>query len=133
MTKWQEHKDELEKLIADGVTYEAIGKKYGCTGANIKKQARKLGIILPRRREVNDCETFNKGVKRKTCVVCGKPISRGNVCSRSCSKKLKDQEKIERWLDGENFLRGATQVPRLFVTTFSQNMGVNAKNVVGEK
>lgn len=112
MWKWSEHREILETLINEGVSYEDIGRKFGCTGANIKKQAKKLGIVLPKRREVKDCETFNKGVKRKTCVVCGKPISRGNVCSRSCSKKKKDLEKVERWLNGENFQRGATQVPR---------------------
>lgn len=112
MLKWSEQKEILETLINNGVSYEDIGRKFGCTGANVKKQAKKLGIVLPKRRKVNDNETFNKGVRRKKCVVCGKSISRGNVCSRKCGQKKKDFEKIERWLNGENFQRGATGVPK---------------------
>lgn len=41
-------KEELEQLIfEDELSYEEIGRRYGCTGANIKKQAKKLGLELP--------------------------------------------------------------------------------------
>ena len=34
------NKEELEKLILeDGLSYEAIGRQFGCTGSNIKKVA----------------------------------------------------------------------------------------------
>jgi biotin operon repressor len=46
--KWLNEKENLERLInIDKVSYEEIGRKYGCSGANIKKQAKKLGIELP--------------------------------------------------------------------------------------
>jgi len=111
MVIWKNEKDTLKYYIDLGISYEEIGRKYGCTGANIKKQAKKLGIVLSQKRKINEKETFNKGVKRKTCIVCGKPISRGLFCSNECHNKHRDSEKTERWLNGENFLRGASQVP----------------------
>jgi hypothetical protein len=45
----------------DKLSYEEIGRKYGCSGSNIKKVAQRIGIELPRRRKVNPNETFNKG------------------------------------------------------------------------
>ncbi len=51
---WIEQKDKLEYLInVEKASYEEIGRKYGCTGSNIKKQAKKLGISLPKRRKIN--------------------------------------------------------------------------------
>ena len=50
---------EVERLINEGVSYEEIGRQYGCTGSNIKKVALRLGIELKARRTVNENETFN--------------------------------------------------------------------------
>jgi hypothetical protein len=45
-------KEELEKLIlVDCLTYDAIGVRYGVSGAAIRKAAKKLGIELPTRRK----------------------------------------------------------------------------------
>lgn len=42
---WDLEKDKLEKLIlTDKVSYEEIGRMYGCTGSNIRRVAKKLGI-----------------------------------------------------------------------------------------
>lgn len=61
MSKWESEKEELERLInVEKVSYEEIGRKYGCSGANIKKVAKKLGINLPQRRKINPSETFNR-------------------------------------------------------------------------
>ena len=38
MSKWEFEKENLEKLIlVDKISYEEIGRRYGCTGSNIKK------------------------------------------------------------------------------------------------
>lgn len=38
MTNWESQKEILNKLInEDHLSYEEIGRYYGCTGANIKK------------------------------------------------------------------------------------------------
>lgn len=59
-------KEELEDLILEqNKPYSFIGKKYGVSGAAIKKAAIKLGIPLPRRRVVNTKENFShKGFKK---------------------------------------------------------------------
>jgi len=65
-SKWQEEKEELERLInVEKVSYEEIGRRYGCSGANIKKQAKAVGIILPQRRSINPEEKFvgNKSIE----------------------------------------------------------------------
>ena len=83
---WIEQKDKLEYLInVEKSSYEEIGRKYGCTGSNIKKQAKKLGIIIPKRRKISPNETFNKGT-HKCCffLFCGKRIKRG---SKFCNNK----------------------------------------------
>ena len=71
--KWLYLKDELDKMInVESISYEEIGRRYGCSGANIKKQARKLGIEIPKRREISEKETFGRGRgKIRTCLSCG--------------------------------------------------------------
>ncbi len=59
---WNEEKENLERLInVEKKSYEEIGREYNVCGNTIKKQARKLGIELKPRREINPQETFNKG------------------------------------------------------------------------
>lgn len=59
------NKDELEKLILEqNCSYASIGKKYGVSGAAIKKAAKKLKINLPRRRKINPKENFSHKGKR---------------------------------------------------------------------
>ena len=106
MIDWKKEKDNLESLIRNGVSYTEIGKIYGCCDSNVRKQAIKLGIELPKRRKINPNETFNRGLRRKTCKYCGKDISKGKFCSRDCLNKFNEEEKIKRWLSGENFVRG---------------------------
>ena len=103
MIYWENEKERIDAMIADGVTYEYIGKIYGCTGANIKKQAKKLGITLPKRRAVNKKETFNRGKRSKKCLNCGKEIdsSRGSFCSPECYTEYQYRKNIEKWKNGE--------------------------------
>lgn len=66
---WQEEKEKLETLIVEGVPYEKIGRKYGVTGAAVKKAAKKLGIKLEKKRSINEAETFGKGRGKKDVVL----------------------------------------------------------------
>ncbi len=60
-SKWELEKENLEDLILNqGISYEEIGRRYSCTGSNIRKVSRRIGIELPQKREINECETFNK-------------------------------------------------------------------------
>lgn len=59
-------KEELEKLIfGEKLSYEEIGRRYEVSGSAIKKKAKKLGIELPKKRDINSNETFNKGYSFK--------------------------------------------------------------------
>lgn len=98
-------KEELEKLIfEDNLSYDAIGKLYGCTGANIRKVSKKLGIELPKRRKIGENETFNKGrtlsLKNK-CLNCGEEISSiKKYCNNKCQQEYLRKEFIKRWKEG---------------------------------
>ena len=63
--KWTEERQNLEKLIGEGVSYEFIGRKYGVSGNAVKKAAKKLGIVLEQKRSINPNEHFNKGKRTK--------------------------------------------------------------------
>lgn len=63
-------KKELEILILEqNKPYSFIGRIYGVSGNAIKKAAKKLGILLPKRRTINDSENFShKGYKKTSKV-----------------------------------------------------------------
>lgn len=53
-SKWIDEKAQLGHLIlVDKLSYEEIGRRYGCSGTNIKNVARRLGIELPVKRKIN--------------------------------------------------------------------------------
>ena len=88
-SKWESEKDNLKRLILDeSLSYEEIGRRYGCSGNNIKKVAKKLGISLPKRRAINSLETFNKGLSIK------KDFSVTNA-SQSFVNQVSDEEFIK--------------------------------------
>lgn len=92
-------KEELEKLIfQDNLSYESIGRKYGCTGGAIKKIALRIGIQLKQRRKINPCEKFShvRLEKNLICPVCGKDFLRkpwkNITCSRECAAKYRSMQ-----------------------------------------
>lgn len=109
---WIEEKENLEKLISEGVSYERLGRQYGVTGNSVKKAAKKLGIELEQKREINPNEHFNKGKKTLyKCINCGKEFGRNyfskKFCSIECQHQYIHKEYIERWKNGkENGLSG---------------------------
>ena len=100
-------KDELELLINEKLSYDSIGSRYNVTGSAIRRKAQKLGIVLPKRRRINEKEKFNKGRIIRTDVIyclngCGKPVKKGyKFCSQSCCSEYNKNEKIKKWLSGE--------------------------------
>lgn len=99
-------KEELEKAIfEDKLSYEEIGRLEGVTGNAIKKRAKRMGIILPKKRTINPSEWKHFSHKKradKTCVICGKsfrPKYWSNItCSKECLSKhrsiIRRKEKI---------------------------------------
>lgn len=105
---WDKERDNLVKLInIDNKPYEEIGRMYKCTGTNIVKAARRLGIELRARRVVNPKETFSARKARIVrCINCGKEFkpyktSRDKYCSMKCSGEYIYKQNIKKWLNGE--------------------------------
>ena len=105
---WINEKEALEKLIGEGISYERIGRQYGVTGAAVKKAAKKLGIKLEQKREINPNEHFNKGKKQiHICLNCGKEFEHrfgahnNKFCSHKCQGEYKHKNLIEKWKSGE--------------------------------
>lgn len=98
-------KTQLEDLILNQkMSYEQIGREQGCSGTYIRKLAIKLGIELPKRREINSKETFNKGSgKVRYCLNCGKVLSNRQTkyCSNICQADYQYNQYINRWKSGE--------------------------------
>ena len=121
-SKWESEKENLEKLINDGISYEEIGRRYGCTGANIKKTAIRLGIELKARRTINESETFNKGVikvDKAICLNCGKEFpkyasSNGIYCCHKCQLEYQHKEAYKKVLEGDESIMRANYTPKSF-------------------
>lgn len=108
MTKWINEKDELNRLInVERVTYEEIGRKYGVTGAAVKKAAKRLGVETPQKRKINPNEHFNRGTaKTGICLNCGKEFilyssTSGKYCSNQCQMEYRYNSYINKWKQGE--------------------------------
>lgn len=108
MKKWDERRELLVDLIqVKNMPYEQIGKIFNCSGNNIKKIAKRLGIELKQKRKINDKENFNKG-KHKTniCLNCGREFevcknTTGKYCSNECQQEYQYKQNIEKWKNGE--------------------------------
>ena len=97
---WEPEKEKLTKLILeDNISYEEIGRMYGCCGANIKKAAKKLGIELPIRNEKN---SGKRGPKKKYyCIYCNKELdTKRKYCDIHCQTQYEYESYIERWKQG---------------------------------
>lgn len=111
-------KEELEDLIlVQNLSYEEIGRMFNCTGSNIKKVAKRLGIDLPQRRKINSNETFNKDTvrKQKFCKNCGKDMSfkSGNIyCDNDCQHEFQAKEKYKKFLEGDESIQRANYNPK---------------------
>ena len=107
MINWKEEKEKLCKMIFDdNLAYEEIGREYGVTCQAIRKAAKKLGIVLPQRRKINETETFNKG-KRKAqiCLNCGKEFHSKHIqkyCSNKCQQEHRSNERYKNYLENQN-------------------------------
>lgn len=113
MSKWDSEKENLRKAIEeDKISYEELGRRYGCTGANIKKIAKKLGINLEQRRTISTTEHFNK--KEYLCLNCGKKLdSNRKFCDSNCRYEYDQNNYLEKWKQGlENGSRGSYQVSK---------------------
>ena len=131
-SKWFEEKENLENMIlVQKLSYEEIGRQYGCSGSNIKKVALRIGIELPQRRKVNDCETFNRGTGKKYyCLNCGKLLSQdgGNnykhkYCSNECQHEYQHKLGYQKILDGDPSIMRANYIPSAYKDDILKEQG----------
>lgn len=113
----------MEKyILEDKLSYEEIGKKYNCSGSNIKKVADRIGIALPSRRAVNPNETFGKGVykaPRVICKNCGKEFTKysgstGKFCCSKCQQEYRHKELYKLVQDGDSSVMRANYKIAIF-------------------
>lgn len=122
-SKWEKEKETLkQKILVDKLSYEQIGREYGCSGTNIKNVAKRLGIDLPQRRKVNSSETFNRGIIKvpiAICKNCGKEFkvysgSTGKFCCSDCQHEFVHKEKYKDFLEHPEKYSKANYNPRPF-------------------
>lgn len=122
-SKWESEKENLEQLLlVEKLSYEEVGRRYGCSGSNIKKVALRIGIELPQRRKVNECETFGKGKHKAplvNCLNCGKEFihysgSTGKYCCNQCQLEYQHKQQYQKILDGDPSIMRANYSPKNF-------------------
>ncbi len=130
-SKWNAEKENLEQLIKiEKLSYEEIGRRYECSGSNIKKVALRLGIELPQRRKINECETFNKGTGKKYyCLNCGKLLVQNDYnynhkfCDNKCQAEYTHKKQYQKILDGDPSIMRANYSPKNFKNDILQEQG----------
>ena len=125
-SKWFKEKSYLEQaILVDKLSYEEIGRKYGCSGSNIKKVAQRIGIELPQRRKINPNETFNKGTGQKYyCLNCGKEITYPKkFCDFTCQYEYQHKQKYQLILDGDKSIIRANYSPLIFRNDILKEQG----------
>ena len=121
MIRWKLEKENLIKLLVDEkLSFEEVGRRYSCSGSNIRKVIQRLGIVVPSRRIVNPCETFRRGTAKKgICKNCGKEFilylsSNGIYCSNKCQQEYRSKKKYELILNGDLSIMRANYNPAPF-------------------
>ena len=119
-SKWESEKDNLIQLIlVEKLSYEEVGRRYGCTGSNIKKVAGRLGLELEQRRTINQKEDFSRNKKTYTCLNCGNqfykyPGSSGKYCCNKCQQEYQHKQQYQKILAGDPSIMRANYSPSNF-------------------
>lgn len=128
-SKWLKEKEYLEQsILLDHKSYEELGREYGCTGSNIKKVAKRLGIELPQKRTINECETFNRKCKNYICLNCGTTFEHksgysNKYCSSDCEKEHKHKLAYQKLVDGDPSIMRANYNPKTFKDDILKEQG----------
>lgn len=103
MVNWDEELETLKKYVfEDKLPYEEVGRKYGCTGNNIRRVLKRRCIILPKRSENAGKAPHNKGVSKKEkiyCLCCGKELSNKWKGQKYCSTKCQWEYTHKKWVE----------------------------------
>lgn len=117
---WDKEIENLKKMVfQDKLSYEKIGRMYGCTGTNIKRVMKRRGIELLIRSKNANKEPANKGKKKKYfCICCGKEIksktyNKRKYCSNKCQQNYEYQEWIKKYKQDNSMAQSSSwgQIP----------------------
>lgn len=120
ISKWFDEYENLRRMILDEKkSYEDIGRIYGCSGSNIKKVAKRIGIELERKRKINPNETFNRKNENCICLNCGKSFLKydgvsGKYCCLDCSSEYRHKSRYEYFLNNPGEFQRGDYNPRSF-------------------
>lgn len=116
---WENEKEHLKKMLNEKISYAEIGRYYNVSGNAVKKAAKKLGLMLEQKREINPKEHFNKDkCKIHICQNCGKefthkPSTFNKFCDNKCQQEYEYKNYIKRWKNNEeNGSKGGCSVSR---------------------
>ena len=123
-------KENLERLILiEKLSYVEIGRRYNCSGNNIKKVAIRLGIKLEQRRKINESETFNR--KKEETVIClnckkeflKRPNNYGKYCCNKCQQEYQHKQQYQKIIDGDPSIMRANYSPKSFKSDIISEQG----------
>lgn len=99
--KWENEIENLKNYVfVEKLSYEEIGRIYGCSGNNIKKVMKIRGIELPIRSKNAGKEPANKGTgKKQYCLNCGKELDCSHHTHKYCSNKCEQNYKFKQWVE----------------------------------
>ena len=97
-------------------------KSNRVTSIALKKDAKRIGIVLQQRRKINPLETFNRGKCKgepMICENCGKKFlnTKGHIdkyCSFKCKADDMHRKKYQLLIDGDKSILRANYSPRYF-------------------
>lgn len=104
MIDWDLEIETLKNYIFDdSLSYEEIGRLYGCSGTNIKKVLTRRNILLPTRSKNAGKTPANKGTAKKYyCLNCGKELNntkntKHKYCSNTCQQEYNYKEWVKQY------------------------------------
>lgn len=126
--QWKNEKELLEHLINEKISYEEIGRRYGVSGAAVKKAAKKLGIEISPRREINPCEIRETTRQTHICLNCGKefehrPSSKNIYCSNACQQEYMHKKRWEKFLRKDPDIQRPNYSPHIFKKDIIKEQG----------
>lgn len=134
---WDKEIENLKKLVfQDKLSYEEIGRMYGCTGSNIKRVMKRRGIELLIRSKNANKEPTNKGKKKYFCVCCGNETKH----TPNANIVLINVSKITNIKNGLKNIKKITLQPNLlygdrfqynYADIFLKNSIINVVNAAG--
>lgn len=111
MVNWEiETENILKYVFIDKLSYNEIGRKYGCTGANIKRGLKRRGYTLPVKSKNQGKTPHNKGKKKiNFCLNCNKRLKTNHpFCSNTCQHEYNYKQRIKEYKE-DNTIAKNTQ------------------------